>query len=71
MKKKYKKINNISVTENLASFIEDELLKGTDINLSSQNVLWVSPESLSDFPFPAANTKIISELHKYLEFLRG
>ena len=33
MKKKYKKINNISVAENLASFIEDELLKGTDINI--------------------------------------
>tara|TARA_B100000214_G_scaffold373544_1_gene354093 strand:+ start:792 stop:1931 length:1140 start_codon:yes stop_codon:yes gene_type:complete len=34
--------------------------------LSCQKFLWVSPNSLSDFPFPAANSKIISELHKYL-----
>ena len=34
--------------------------------LTSQKLLWVSPERLSDFPFPAANTKIISELYKHL-----
>ncbi|MBW3042854.1 A/G-specific adenine glycosylase [Prochlorococcus marinus] len=34
--------------------------------LASQNLLWVSPEKLWNFPFPAANTKIISELHKHL-----
>ena len=34
--------------------------------LASQKVLWVAPEKLSDFPFPAANTKIISELYKHL-----
>jgi A/G-specific adenine glycosylase len=34
--------------------------------LTSQKLLWVSPEKLADFPFPAANTKIISELYKHL-----
>ena len=34
--------------------------------LASQKILWVSPEELSSFPFPAANKKIISELHKHL-----
>ena len=34
--------------------------------LASQNLLWVSPEKLFDFPFPAANKKIISELFKHL-----
>ena len=37
--------------------------------LASQKVLWVSPEKLSDFPFPAANTKIISELYKHLSIV--
>ena len=36
--------------------------------LASQKLLWVSPDKLFDFPFPAANTKIISELHKHLCF---
>ena len=35
--------------------------------LSSQKLLWVAPEKLLDFPFPAANSKIISELYKYLD----
>jgi len=34
--------------------------------LASQKLLWVAPEKLFDFPFPAANIKIISELHKHL-----
>ncbi len=34
--------------------------------LASKQLLWVSPEKLIDFPFPAANTKIIAELHKHL-----
>jgi len=34
--------------------------------LASQKVLWVPPEKLYNFPFPAANTKIISELYKHL-----
>ena len=34
--------------------------------LASQKLLWVSPEKLFDFPFPAANSKIISELYKHL-----
>ena len=34
--------------------------------LASQKLLWVSPEKLVDFPFPAANSKIIAELYKHL-----
>tara|TARA_Y100001968_G_scaffold176518_1_gene161707 strand:- start:60 stop:1208 length:1149 start_codon:yes stop_codon:yes gene_type:complete len=34
--------------------------------LASQKFLWVAPEKLGDFPFPAANRKIISELYKHL-----
>ena len=34
--------------------------------LASQKLLWVSPGKLVDFPFPAANSKIISELYKHL-----
>ena len=36
--------------------------------LASQKLLWVSPEKLFEFPFPAANAKIISELQKHLDF---
>lgn len=43
-----------------------ELISGEPKPLASQKLLWVSPEQLNDFPFPAANTKIISELHKHL-----
>jgi A/G-specific adenine glycosylase len=35
--------------------------------LASQKILWVSPERLFEFPFPAANSKIISELQKHLD----
>jgi len=41
-------------------------ISGEPKPLASQKLLWVSPEQLFDFPFPAANTKIISELHKHL-----
>ena len=34
--------------------------------LASQRLLWVPPERLLDFPFPAANTKIIYQLNKHL-----
>ena len=34
--------------------------------LASQKFLWVSPDKLVNFPFPAANSKIIYELYKYL-----
>ena len=34
--------------------------------LSSQKLLWVYPEKLVDFPFPAANSKIISDLYRHL-----
>tara|TARA_Y100001968_G_scaffold24257_1_gene19005 strand:- start:2798 stop:3937 length:1140 start_codon:yes stop_codon:yes gene_type:complete len=43
-----------------------ELIAGEPKALASQKFLWISPEKLCDFPFPAANTKIISELHKHL-----
>ena len=43
-----------------------EWKSGEPKSLASQKVLWVSPEELSNFPFPAANTKIISELNKHL-----
>ncbi|AIQ98242.1 8-oxo-dGTP diphosphatase MutT [Prochlorococcus sp. MIT 0801] len=43
-----------------------EWLSGQPKPLASQKLLWVSPDKLFDFPFPAANTKIISELHKHL-----
>ena len=43
-----------------------EWISGEPKPLASQKLLWVSPEKLFNFPFPAANTKIISELHKHL-----
>ena len=43
-----------------------EWISGEPKPLASQKLLWVSPEKLNDFPFPAANTKIISELHKHI-----
>ena len=41
-------------------------ISGKPKPLASQKVLWVSPDRLCDFPFPAANTKIINKLDKYL-----
>ena len=41
-------------------------ISGQPKPLASQKLLWISPDRLFDFPFPAANTKIISELHKHL-----
>ena len=41
-------------------------IAGEPKSLTSQEVRWVSPKKLSDFPFPAANIRIIFELHKYL-----
>jgi len=43
-----------------------ELIIGEPKPLASQKLLWVSPHKLFNFPFPAANTKIISALHKHL-----
>ena len=43
-----------------------ELISGEPRPLASQKLLWVYPTELSNFPFPAANIKIISELNKYL-----
>ena len=41
-------------------------ISGEPKPLASQKLLWVFPDKLFDFPFPAANTKIIAELHKHL-----
>ena len=43
-----------------------ELKSGEPQALASQKLLWVAPEKLINFPFPAANNKIISELFKHL-----
>ena len=43
-----------------------DLLLGEARPLASQKLLWVPPEKLFDFPFPVANIKIISALHKHL-----
>ncbi len=37
--------------------------------LASQKLLWVLPDKLLDYSFPAANTKIIAALYKYLGIL--
>ena len=42
------------------------LQSGEPKSLACQKFLWIAPERLCDFPFPAANTKIISALHKHL-----
>ncbi|MGL6133511.1 MAG: 8-oxo-dGTP diphosphatase MutT [Prochlorococcaceae cyanobacterium] len=41
-------------------------LSGEPQPLASQQVRWVRPEQLSDFPFPAANTRIIAALQARL-----
>ena len=41
-------------------------ISGEPKPLASQKLLWVSPDKLSDFLFPAANRKIISKLYKHL-----
>ena len=43
-----------------------ELKSGEAKPLASQKILWIFPEKLSNFNFPAANQKIISELYKHL-----
>ena len=43
-----------------------KLKAGKPKPIASQKLLWVDPKRLFDFPFPAANTKIISALYKHL-----
>lgn len=43
-----------------------KLKSGKPNPLASQKLLWVDPAKLFDFPFPVANIKIISALHKHL-----
>ena len=45
-----------------------EWISGDPKPLASQKLLWIPPERLFEFPFPAANAKIISELQKHLDF---
>ena len=44
-----------------------KFLSGNPKPIKSQKLLWVYPERLFDFPFPAANTIIIRAIHKYLK----
>ena len=44
-----------------------EFISGDPKPLASQKMLWVSPGKLVEFTFPAANTKIISEMYKHLD----
>ncbi|MCU0529540.1 MAG: 8-oxo-dGTP diphosphatase MutT [Cyanobium sp. Prado107] len=41
-------------------------LSGEPRPLAAQQVRWVRPEQLGDFPFPAANARIIAALHERL-----
>ena len=43
--------------------------KGEPQPLASQQVRWVKPEELGDYPFPAANARIIEALQAYLRGL--
>ncbi len=43
------------------------LIEGDPKPLASQQVKWVSPNQLDEYPFPAANAKIILALIKYLK----
>ena len=42
-------------------------LSGEPQPLASQQVRWVTPEALQDFPFPAANSRIIAALQTHLQ----
>ncbi|QNI66270.1 8-oxo-dGTP diphosphatase MutT [Synechococcus sp. BMK-MC-1] len=44
-------------------------LSGEPQPLASQQVRWVKPEELGNFPFPAANARIIEALHGHLSGL--
>ena len=39
--------------------------------LASQQVRWVKPQELSNYPFPAANARIIEALHQHLRHEPG
>ena len=43
-----------------------DFLSGKPRALASKQLLWVKPNRLFDFPFPAANAKIIFALFKHL-----
>ena len=43
-----------------------KLISGDPQPLASQQFKWVMPHELQNYPFPVANTCMISELHKYV-----
>ncbi len=45
-----------------------EWKSGNPKALASQRFLWIAPDQLSNFPFPAANSRIIAALNKHLGF---
>jgi A/G-specific adenine glycosylase len=42
-------------------------LSGEPQPLASQQVRWVDPAQLNEFPFPAANARIIAALQEHLQ----
>ena len=44
-----------------------KFISGNPKPIKSQKLLWVNPQKLSEFAFPAANAIIIRALHKYLK----
>ena len=44
-----------------------KMISGDPQPLESQQIKWVQPECLSNHPFPAANSRIISALDNYLK----
>ena len=47
-----------------------KLIEGTPKPLASQEIKWVLPNDLLNYPFPAANSKIIQALMEYLDETR-
>ena len=43
-----------------------QLVSGEPKPLASQQVRWVDPDDLNEYPFPAANVKMIAAFKKYL-----
>ncbi len=54
-------LNRLCFTVHICDWIS-----GEPKPLASKKLLWVAPDQLFDFAFPAANTKIIYALHKHL-----
>ena len=65
MQEKYIKINNLQVSEKLSNFVNDELLK--DTNVSSEN-FWLGLEKTIDELAPKNKNLINWNLSKYCKF---